>query len=82
MKCCGLGLIAVGILASMNGAMAASCQEDINAIDEALKADNLAADVRAQADDLRNQAVQLCGAGNEDEGSAMATEAKVLLKIE
>ena len=42
----------------------------------------LDADVKTQAEDLRNNAVQLCGAGNTDEGLAVTAEAKVLLKVE
>ena len=63
-------------------AFADPCQDDVAKIDNALTTAELDADVRAQADDMRNQAVQLCGAGNLDEGLAMTAEAKVLLKLE
>jgi hypothetical protein len=64
-------------------ALAATCQEDVAKIDAALLAKkDLAADVRQQAEDMRNQAVQLCGAGNEDEGLAVTAEAKALLETE
>ena len=63
-------------------AFADACQDDVAKIDKALGTAELDADVRAQADDMRNQAVQLCGAGNLEEGLAVTAEAKVLLKIE
>lgn len=63
-------------------AFADACQDDIAKIDGALKSQELDADKRAQAEDMRSQAVQLCGAGNTEEGLAMTAEAKVLLAIE
>ena len=63
-------------------AFADACQDDVAKIDKALTTAELDADVRAQADDMRNQAVQLCGAGNLEEGLAVTAEAKVLLKLE
>lgn len=63
-------------------AFAGACQDDIAKIDKALDTQQVDADMRAQAEDMRSQAVQLCGAGNETEGLAMTAEAKVLLAIE
>ena len=63
-------------------ALADQCQDDVAKIDAAISAEGLAADVKAQAEDLRNNAVQLCGAGNTDEGLAVTAEAKALLKVE
>jgi hypothetical protein len=71
--------LALGLAAP---AFADACQDDIAKIDKALEAQDLDADKRAQADDMRSQAVQLCGAGNADEGLAVTAEAKVLLAIE
>ena len=59
-----------------------TCQDDIGKIDNALKTKEIDADKRAQAEDMRSQAVQLCGAGNTEEGQAIAAEAKVLLGID
>jgi hypothetical protein len=59
-----------------------ACQDDVALLDKTLKSAEIDADIRAQADDMRNQAVQLCGAGNTEEGLAMTAEAKILLKIE
>lgn len=63
-------------------AHADDCQDDVAKIDKALESQDIDADKRAQAEDMRSQAVQLCGAGNLEEGLAMAAEAKVLLAIE
>lgn len=63
-------------------ALADDCQTDVAKLDAALAQDGLAADVKQQAEDLRNNAVQLCGAGNTDEGLAVTAEAKSLLQIE
>lgn len=63
-------------------ALADACQDDVAKIDAALQSQDVDADQRAQAEDMRNQAVQLCGAGNTEEGLSMTAEAKQLLKIE
>ncbi len=69
-------------LALATPALADACQDDIAKIDSALKSQELDADKRAQAEDMQSQAVQLCGAGNTEEGLAMTAEAKVLLGVE
>jgi hypothetical protein len=63
-------------------ALADQCQDDVAKIDAAIANESLDADVKTQVEDLRNNAVQLCGAGNLDEGLAVTAEAKVLLKVE
>jgi hypothetical protein len=63
-------------------ALADDCQADVAQIDAAIAAGELDSDIKAQAEDMRNQAVQLCGAGNTDEGLAVTADAKMLLKIE
>lgn len=70
------------VLAITSPALADACQDDIAKIENALKTQELDADKRAQAEDMQSQAVQLCGAGNTEEGLAMTAEAKVLLGIE
>ncbi len=75
-------IAAVFTLALAAPALADACQDDVAKIDNALKTQELDADKRAQAEDMRSQAVQLCGAGNTEEGLAMTAEAKVLLAIE
>ena len=63
-------------------ALADQCQDDVAKIDAAIATAGLDADVKAQAEDLRNNAVQLCGAGNIDEGLAVTAEAKSLLNVQ
>lgn len=72
--------LVLGFLAAP--AFADQCQDDVAKIDTAIASEALDADVKTQAEDLRNNAVQLCGAGNTDEGLAVTAEAKVLLKVE
>jgi hypothetical protein len=61
---------------------AGTCQEDIAKIDAALTKAELDADIKTQVMDLREQAVQLCGAGNDQEGLDSTAQAKLLLNIE
>jgi hypothetical protein len=69
-------------LALSASAFAGQCQDDIEKIDAALASADLDADSRAQLEDMRNQAVQLCGAGNEAEGLDVTAEAKAMLNIQ
>jgi hypothetical protein len=69
-------------VALSTAAFAGQCQDDIEKIDAALASQDLSDDERAQLDDMRNQAVQLCGAGNEAEGLDVTAEAKALLNIQ
>ena len=75
-------LAAAFSLAVSTASFAGQCQDDIAKIDEALASQDLSADQRAQLDDMRNQAVQLCGAGNEAEGLDVTAEAKAMLNIQ
>jgi hypothetical protein len=70
------------VLAFSTTAFAGQCQDDIEKIDAALASQDLSDDERAQLDDMRNQAVQLCGAGNEAEGLDVTAEAKAMLNIQ
>jgi hypothetical protein len=63
-------------------AMAGTCQEDISKIDAALQTAKLDSDQKTEVTDLREQAVQLCGAGNEQEGTDVTAQAKQILAIE
>ncbi len=60
----------------------ADCKEDIAKIDVALTEKQLDADQKSQIEDMRSQAVQLCGAGNEEEGVAVTSEVIAMLGIE
>ena len=62
-------------------AFAGQCQDDIEKIDAALASGDVGPDQRTQLEDMRNQAVQLCGAGNEAEGLDVTAEAKAMLNI-
>ena len=76
-------IYAAAIFASLStGSFAGQCQQDIEKIDAALATQELTKDQRAQLEDMRNQAVQLCGAGNEDEGLDVTAEAKAMLNIQ
>ena len=68
------------LLASAAGA--GQCDQDVAKIDKALTGMELSPDERAQLEDMRNQAVQLCGAGNIAEGLDVTSEAKAMLNIE
>jgi hypothetical protein len=71
------------VLAALSGAaFAGQCQDDIEKIDAALASTDVGPDQRAQLEDMRNQAVQLCGAGNEAEGLDVTAEAKAMLNIQ
>ena len=63
-------------------AFAGTCQDDIAKIDSALAAAQLDSDQKTEVTDLRSQAVQLCGAGNEQEGLDVTAQAKAILNIE
>jgi hypothetical protein len=63
-------------------AFANQCKDDIAKIDAALASADLKPDERAELEDMRNQAVQLCGAGNEQEGLDVTSEAKARLNIQ
>jgi hypothetical protein len=63
-------------------AFAGQCEQDVAKIDRALAGAEVPPDQRAEIEDMRNQAVQLCGAGNEQEGLDVTAEAKALLAIE
>lgn len=73
--------VAIFILFETAGlAFADQCQDDIAKIDSALAGNDIDADVRSQLEDMRSQAVQLCGAGNNEEGTAVTAEALALIE--
>lgn len=74
--------IVLGLALLAAPAKAGQCQDDVAKIDRALSTMELPPDERAQLEDMRNQAVQLCGAGNETEGLDVTAEAKAMLNIE
>lgn len=62
--------------------LAGPCQDDLKKVDRALSAKDLTPEQRSQAKDMRNQAQQLCNAGNEQEGLDVLTEVKAMLSVE
>lgn len=73
--------VAILILCSMSGTVYADeCQDNVAKIDSALAGSDIDADVRSQLEDMRSQAVQLCGAGNTEEGTAVTAEALALIE--
>jgi hypothetical protein len=77
-----LTLAAAMTLALAVPAFADQCQDDVAKVDAALTKAELDTDVKTEITDLREQAVQLCGAGNNQEGIDVLAEAKVKLNIE
>lgn len=75
-------LAAALTLACSLPAYADQCLDDVAKIDAALAKADLDADVKTEVTDLREQAVQLCGAGNSKEGLDVTAEAKAKLSIE
>ncbi len=64
-------------------AAASPCQDDIAKIDAALaSSEKITPEQRLELDDLRNQAVQLCGAGNDQEGLDVTAQAKAILDLQ
>ena len=76
-------ILAAALVSAVSvSAYAGQCQDDIRKIDAAVNAAKLDADKKAEVNDLREQAVQLCGAGNEKEGLDVTAQAKQVLNIE
>ncbi|WP_373504730.1 hypothetical protein [Aestuariivirga sp.] len=74
---------ALVLLALTTGiAFAGPCDDDLKKVDAALASDAVPAEQKAQVQDMRSQAAELCGAGNEQEGVDVLTEAKAMLAIE
>lgn len=74
---------ALAIVVAMAGpALAGPCEDGLRKLDAALQSDQIAPDLKSQAEDMRGQAEQLCAAGNEEEGADVLSEAVALLGIE
>jgi hypothetical protein len=58
------------------------CKAEIAKLDQALASQDLGPDDRAELEDMRNQAVQLCGAGNVQEGLDVTGEARARFNIQ
>lgn len=72
---CGLALLS-------GAAIAGQCEDDIAKIEAALGQMELPSDERAQLEDMKEQAQQLCAEGHETEGLDVTGEAKAMLRID
>jgi hypothetical protein len=79
-KALSISFILVAV--SATGAFAGQCKDDIGKIDAAILVTKIDADHKQEVSDLREQAVQLCGAGNEDAAVDVTAQAKTILDIE
>jgi hypothetical protein len=79
-------LVAPALIAALTllpiPAFAGQCQTDIAKIDQALAKAKLDKDQKQEVTDLRQQAAQLCGAGNEQQGLDVTAQAKQILSID
>lgn len=75
-------LVAAAFILLSAPSNAATCKEDIVKINKAIETAKLEADAKQAVLDLRDQAVQLCGAGNEQQGLDDTAQAKAILNIE
>ena len=72
---CGLAMLS-------GAAYAGQCEDDIAKIEAALASMELSGDERAQLEDMKEQAQQLCAQGHETEGLDVTGEAKAMLNID
>ena len=72
--------LALALTCALSGAaLAGGCDEDLKKLDTALQSPALTPEVKAQAQDMRNQAQKLCEAGNVEEGADVLSEAMALV---
>jgi hypothetical protein len=78
-----LALLAMVLLAATAvPAFADQCEDDVKKIEAALASKDISDDERAQLEDMKKQAAQLCAAGNTQEGLDVSAEAKAMLNID
>ena len=58
------------------------CEDEVKKIEAALASKELSGDERAQLEDMKQQAAQLCAAGNAQESLDVSAEAKAMLDID
>ncbi|HRX36075.1 MAG TPA: hypothetical protein P5337_06725 [Aestuariivirga sp.] len=80
MKAFAAAVLALALLPAT--ALADPCQADLKAVDKAIESGDVPAEERGQVKDMRNQAADLCQAGNEQEGLDVLAEAKAMLNLE
>jgi hypothetical protein len=78
-----LALLAIAWLAATTvPAFANECEDDVKKIEAALASQDIPSEERAQLEDMKKQAAQLCAAGNTQESLDVSAEAKAMLNIE
>ncbi|WP_162914420.1 hypothetical protein [Taklimakanibacter lacteus] len=78
-----LSLLALALLAAAAApAFADQCQDEVRKIEAALASKDVSSDDRAQLEDMKKQAAQLCAAGNTQESLDVSAEAKAMLDID
>jgi hypothetical protein len=80
MKSLSGALLGLALLSA--AAHAGQCDDDIAKIEAALASMELSGDERAQLEDMKEQAQQLCAEGHETEGLDVTGEAKAMLNID
>ena len=80
MKAIAAAVFALALLPAT--ALAGPCQDDLKAVDTAIESGDVPAEERGQVTDMRNQAADLCKAGNEQESLDVLAEAKAMLNLE
>lgn len=63
-------------------AFANQCEDEVKKIEAALASQDISGDERAQLEDMKKQAAQLCAAGNAQESLDVSSEAKAMLNID
>jgi hypothetical protein len=78
-----LAFLAFALLAATAvPAFASQCEDEVKKIEAALAAKDISGDERAQLEDMKKQAAQLCAAGNTQESLDVSAEAKAMLSID
>jgi hypothetical protein len=79
-----LAVLAFALLAFTTAApaFAGQCEDDVKKIEKALAATDISDDQRAQLEDMKKQAAELCAAGNTQESLDVSAEAKAMLNID
>ena len=78
-----LAFLAIALLAATGAsAFANQCEDDVKKIEAALASEQISGDERAELEDMKKQAAQLCAAGNTQESLDVSAEAKAMLNID
>lgn len=78
-----LAVLAFAVLAvTAVPALSNQCEVEVKKIEAALASKDISGDERAQLEDMKKQAAQLCAAGNTQESLDVSSEAKAMLNID